>query len=61
MVDQQYTDFNHPDLQMPRIRSDDVDVRSFGDKLVESLQRGQLFSLSTATAVPSEVAKDLPT
>jgi hypothetical protein len=30
MVDQQYTDFNYPDLQMYSIRRDETDVQSFG-------------------------------
>lgn len=29
MVGQQYTDFSHSDLQMPRIRRDEADVQSF--------------------------------
>jgi hypothetical protein len=29
MVGQQYTDFSHPDIQMPKIRRDEIDVQSF--------------------------------
>jgi hypothetical protein len=42
MVDQPYTDFNHPNLLMPRIRSDEADAKSFVQlmeyQLVEPLQ-----------------------
>ena len=65
MVGQQYTDFSHPDLQMPRIRRDEADVQSFVQLMETSWlnpfnpEQGELVSLSTATAAPPEVAKDL--
>ena len=38
MIGQQYTDFNHPDLQMSRIRRDEADVQS----LVELMETSWL-------------------
>lgn len=65
MVGQQYTDFSHPDLQIPRIRRDEADVQSFVQVMETSWlnpfnpEQEELVSLSTALAAPAEVAKDL--
>ena len=65
VVGQKYTDFSHPDLQMPRIRRDEADVQSLVQLMEISWlnpfnpDQGDLVSLSTATAAPPEVAKDL--
>lgn len=65
MVSQQYTEFSHPDLQMPRIRRDEIDVQSLVQLMETSwlkpfkTEQGKLVSLSTATAAPPELAKDL--
>ncbi|KAG0721648.1 hypothetical protein GWK47_046054 [Chionoecetes opilio] len=65
VVGQKYTDFSHPDLQMPRIRRDEADVQSLVQLMETSwlnpfnAEQGDLVSLSTATTAPPEVAKDL--
>ena len=65
MVGEQNTDFNHADLQMPRIRKDEAGVQSFVQLMETSWlnpfnpEQGELVSLSTATAAPPEVLKDL--
>jgi Mg2+ and Co2+ transporter CorA len=64
MVGQQYTDFSHQDLQIPRIKRNESDFQSFVQLIETSwlnpfnTEQEELGSLSTATAAPPEVAND---
>ncbi len=64
MIGQHDSDFIHLDLQVPRIRRDEVDVQSLF-QLVETSwlnpfnpDQVELVSLSTATTAPPDMAKD---
>jgi len=65
MVGRGDSHFNHPDLQLPRIKRDEADVQSIIDILencwVNPLSQNQyeFVSLSSATVAPPDVANDL--
>lgn len=65
MVGQGDSQFNHPDLQLPRIRRDEADVESIIDVLDNcwlnpfSPDQCEFVSLSTAAVAPPDVSNDL--